>query len=912
MKTAGSASPFASLGAFLILFLLAYGSHYLDSNRVTGSRAAYEQFLKQTAMPFKNLSGNTKGDQVKADSPEMASLQEFFMTADPVQQRVPAERLPAAYHEMRALQTKQFKSVNAQLHWTGTGAEMGGRTRAIMWDPLVPNKVWAGGVTGGLWYNNDILSASGSWQPVNDMWDNLAISSIVYDSQNPLVMYVGTGEAPTAFITYRESSGRGVGIWKTVDGGQTWTLLSSTSQFAYVTQIVIRIEGGNSVIYAGVASGYYHGTQLSQPTDGLYRSANGGQTWEQVLPNITGYSTPYCVNEVVLGSGGRIYVGTMRNVDGKGGAVLLYSDTGLPGSWVKFETVAALIQANPQYPLPGRVTIAAAPSDSNIVYAAFGAGYHNEGNRPYYFGEYIYRSVNKGVTWQPVNLPGGNHDWANLSWHAMVLGVDPNNPNMIYAGGLDQWRSADGGNSWEHLSDWALMYRGGGDRYIHADQHAIEYKPGSSAIVLFGTDGGVFLSENGNAVTPVFKQRNKNFNTLQFYTGALNPTAGATGMIGGLQDNGCLLYKGLPLTINDMVSGGDGAGCFWDKENPTVFITSVYYNRYYIFQNNIQSYYINMYSGVFINPADYCSLYNTLYANACDFWGNGANTLLRVPSIPSNYQGDFLAVNTSSETYFSHVKVSPHSTANSHNLFLGTVSGQLFKVTKANTQPQATEIGSPLFPVGNISCVAVGGSEDSLLVTFSNYGVSSVWQTYNGGLSWREVEGNLPDMPVRWAIYHPKNARQALIATELGVWSTINLSENNVLWSPQTNGMANVRVDMLTLRTSDNTVLAASHGRGLFTATYLADLNTPVRDRAEAKNPFSVFVSQSGIEIQSAHKQAADYTVYSVSGISVIKGKIEAGAFYKTIHTGSLPRGVYLLVIRTGNTKYSKKVLLGG
>ncbi len=895
----------------IALMLFALGIMHFDSNRhLTDNRTAYEQFLKAAAMPYKNLKADKGTDQSKADSPDLASLQEFFMTMDPLTQRVPAERLSLAYNQLMAMKTNQYKSTSYQLNWTGTDVEMGGRTRAIMWDPNVNNKVWAGGVTGGLWYNNDITSVNSVWNAVDDMWDNLAISCITYDPLNPLTMYVGTGEAQTALITYRESSGRGIGIWKTTDGGQNWELLPSTSLFAYVTNMVVRNESGNSIIYAAVVSGYYQGQQQSLPSDGLYRSADGGQTWVQVLPNITGSSVPYAPSDIVLGADNRIYVGTMQNNDGIGGGVVLFSDNGTSGSWTKYEDMSALIQAGSDFPIPGRVMLATSASDATVVYAAFAAGIMAPGAQPVYKGKYIAKSIDKGVSWTNINTPGNSPDWANLAWHAMVIGVDPNNPDVLYAGGLDQWRSTNSGSTWKHLSDWALMYYGGGSKYLHADQHSVAYKPGSSTIMIFGTDGGVFYTENGTAADPVFKQRNKQFNTLQFYTGAIHPSAGQNKFIGGLQDNGTLLYQGAPLTINAMVSGGDGAYCFWDKENPLVYATSIYYNRYYLFNNDQLYSQAGVYSGVFINPADYYSKENTIYANATNFWGGMNDQILVVDNIPSSPGSYFIVAGTGGNSYFSHVKVSPFSIGISPNLFLGTVAGKLYKVKDAITDPVTTEIGSPLFPTGNISCVAVGGSEDTLLVTFSNYGVSSIWQTYNGGNTWNEVEGNLPDMPIRWAIYQPQNSKQALIATELGVWSTSNLNEANVIWTPQTNGMANVRVDMLTLRTSDNTVLAATHGRGLFTCPFNVDLTTSTQDVTETTNPFLVYVSQAGIEIQSYVNQAAEYCVYNVSGKKVLAGKLEAGAASQTLNTNGLSHGVYLVKMQSGNNKLVKKVVL--
>ena len=891
---------------FGLIAILALALCRIESSRQK-TRSDYEKFLTGSALPFKNLKSEQASEKEEADSPELASLQEYLSTMDPAEKYVPSERLYDAYVQQKKILDSPLKISATMMQWTGTDADMGGRTRAIMWDPYSPKKVWAGGVTGGLWFNTDITSETSRWQPVNDMWDNLAISCITYDPNDPRTMYVGTGEAPTALITYRESGGRGVGIWKTIDGGDTWTLLPSTKGFAFVNKIIVKNVAGKSVIYAGLVSGYYHGIQQNTPSDGLFRSDDGGLIWEQVLPSIPGSQVPYGVSDVVLGGDGRIYVGTTYNVDGNGGAVVLYSDSGNPGSWIVYDEIASALPYM-DYPLPGRVILTASPSDPNVVYAAFAAGIRPAKDKPVYYGMFIFKTSDKGATWDDFGIPNSDGSWANLAWHAMTLAVDPNNSSVVYAGGLDVWRTINNGASWEHLSDWAQMYYGGGTNYVHADQHTIMYKPGSSSTILFGCDGGVFMTLSGNAQKPEFIEKNKGYNTLQFYTGAMHPGAGEKKYLGGLQDNGTLYYKGTPLTIDDMVSGGDGATCFWDAETPEVYFTSVYYNRYYIFQNNINFNYIDQYSGIFINPADYNSPANTLYANGVDFWGGNANTILRVIGIPQSSSGYFMPLNTNSNTYFSHVKVSPYTDGGGTVLFLGSASGRLFKVKNANAIPTTTEIGDPAFPPGSISCVAVGGSNDTLLVTFSNYGVSSVWQTYNGGQSWREVEGNLPDMPIRWAIYHPQNSRQALIATELGVWSTGNLHAPDVTWTPETSGMANVRVDMLTLRQSDNTVLAATHGRGLYTTIYEKDLFTANQPQI-AHNPFNVWTNTSGIQIESGGKQDFEYAVYSLGGKLIKKGTLKAGQTTCTIAGSQLAKGVYLLKLISGTEQYSRKIV---
>ncbi|MBK7028210.1 MAG: exo-alpha-sialidase [Bacteroidales bacterium] len=521
-----------NLKSFLVLILIpsiAFLLNHADRNRIS-SRVSYESFLHTTAGQLMKEC-RTKGLS-RPDLPEQASLQEYFMTMDPSLGRVPSERLLPAFNKLKE---KQVKSSSYQLQWDGKSVVMGGRTRAIMWDPndATGKKVWAGSVTGGLWYNPDITSEISLWQPVSDMWPNMVISCITSDPNNPSTFYVGTGESQTALITYRESSGRGVGIWKTINGGQSFSLLASTADFAYITKLIVRNENGNSVVYAGVVSGTYKGSiWQSQPSDGLFRSADGGASWQQVLPDITNESVPYAPADVQLGADGRIFVGTVANIEGKGGGTILFSDLGTPGSWTEYTDIRTIIENDPLNSQPYRVVLAPAPSSQNIIYAAISSGTLSPTTNPVYKGYYLVKSSDKGVTWQQINTPDGGGDWANLAWHAMDLAVDPNDPATVYAGGLDMWRTRNSGSSWELLSDWSLMYYGGGDNYLHADQHVIAYKPGSSSEMLFGTDGGVFYSNNGNAVKPVFSQKNKNFNTLQFYTCAMHPGAGTEKYLG--------------------------------------------------------------------------------------------------------------------------------------------------------------------------------------------------------------------------------------------------------------------------------------------------------------------------------------------------------------------------------------------
>jgi len=780
---------------------------------------------------YKNLNKPNKIEKniLYKTLPEEALLEEFIKTVDPELQYVPKERLITAFKKIK--ETKSgLKTGN--IGWEEIPANMGGRTRAIMWDPTDSindyKKVWAGGVTGGLWYNNDITNKDSCWHIIDDFWENLVVNCIISDPNDPETFYIGTGEAITAVITYRESSGVGIGIWKTTDAGKTWNLLPSTNEFEYITDIEIRNNGGISEIYAGVVSGKYQGINInSAPSDGLYKSTDGGENWAQILPNISGTTTPYAVSNIEIGADNRIYVGTMRNIDQVGGGHLLYSDNGLVWTDVSF---VSFIETTQYYNIPGRVIIASAPSDPNRVYALACGGYKASNSFIYGRCYNILKSENKGETWVKINIPNDNEDginWSYIAWHALTATVHPTNPNTLYAACAEFHRTTDGGITWKRIANTNDFFEGTGtdSAYTHADHHSLIFKPNSTDEMIIGTDGGIFYTETASDVNPAFIEKNKGYNTLQYYTCGIHPGAGYEYYIGGLQDNGTTRSKnGAAIDRFDIVGFGDGTYVLIDEDEPNIQITTVYWNLFYISSDNFETF--NEYdeyfrtTGTFVNPMDYDSDLNTIYANAGSSYMENLNQYLKISGIPDNPFGELVTISTTSHVPFSFVKVSPFSPSGTTTLFLGSTVGKLYKIKNAESNPISIDLTPYNFPIANISSIDIGKNGDHILVTFSNYGVSSVWISYNGGIDWAEKEGNLHDIPVRWGIFHPTNHEKVLLATELGIWSTENIDNETVNWIQENNGLGNVRVDMLRIRKSDHEVLAATHGRGLHTGIF--------------------------------------------------------------------------------------------
>lgn len=725
---------------------------------------------------------------------DLAIQLEWLKTRDPETNEVPRERLYKAYLYMqKLLEERSHLKVNGALSnitWIERGpTNQGGRTRAIMFDPTDPNKrrVFVGSVSGGIWKTEDIYAADPNWQPVNDFLQNLAVTTLAYDPASLGTFYAGTGEG-----FFNLDAVRGGGVFKSVDSGKTWQLLPATDPatnpaFDYVQKIVVTSSGA---ILAATRSRYCN-------LGGIYRSTDGGNTWTRVLsgngPACGGFSYTWAA-DLEIASNGDIYA-----------SMGIYYSDGVYKSTDDGLTWSLVYNAKPNN--ERRIEIACAPSDPNVVYIMTerGGGIYR-----------IYRSTNGGATWavtpgfssinwQDACTSSGTDFSRGQAWYDLILAVDPNNANHVWAGGVDGFRSLNGGNTWTQMTEW-LNCSALGD--VHADHHIYVFAPGSSDTMLMGTDGGVYLVTNASG-SPSFTVKNSNYRSLQLYSCAIHPTSGSIYALGGAQDNGSHQYTVSGLGPTTEVTGGDGGFCHIDQDQPQYQWTSYVYNNYYRSTDGGATWTRISYSntGLFINPTDYDNTNNRLFASHT----SGQYLVWQNPQTGATFN----SVNAGFTGIVSAVTCDPNTP---DRVWFGTDQGYVYRVNNASTAPAVSDRTPPgMGGNGYVSCIEIeNGDPNHLLVTYSNYGVTSIWETRDGGLTWTDVEGNLPDMPVRWALFNPKNSSSALIATELGVWSTDNLNGSSTVWGPSNTGLANVRTDMLQIRWSDSVVIAATHGRGLF------------------------------------------------------------------------------------------------
>lgn len=831
--------------------------------QLDAERKAYEQYYVNH--PFvrnaMNANGEDTGVQKRTSGPNRAWQQDYMRTMNPLLKRPTPELLPAIIRQNEASRKEaQIRSLSipgtgteSYKNWIERGpSNIGGRTRALAWDPNDPlkKKVWAGGVTGGLWYNDDITDSTSSWKKISDVWSSLAVTCIAFDPINPKIAYVGTGEG------FEVNSSVGAGIWKTINGGVTWEQLPSTVQFKYTNDLVVRNESGKSVIYAAIDASTDYNTTIGLEPAGLQRSLDSGRTWKQVLPDINGTNVNFIAASLSVGKDNRLWVGTKASPYGRsetygdftnrgGGYVLVYNDQ--DSVWKVSDSAKVKLGS-------GRVSVATAPSDANSVYSFV------EDSR---YVHSIRKTVDGGKTWETCKLPRSAevstnplNDFTNgQANYDQVIKVDPNNPKVVIVGGVDLYMTKDAGNTWKQISRWSENPNMDWLKcsIVHADQHAIVYKSGSSDTVIFGTDGGVFysadiLKADSNAVIDA---RNKNYNVTQFYTVAIHPEAGKDYYLAGSQDNGTQRFTLPAFDKTTDVYGGDGGYTFINQKNPRYQIVSYIQNVYGIHTTETGGYQqaekllADDTSGSFINIACYDDSLNILYTYKYADLKRMQTSLYRIKIIErSDRPGKFSPVVDSvivkgSSFNITAMRLSPYSKGSS-TVFAGTASGMLYKIKNADKPTYTVELIPGNLPIGSISCIEIGASEDELLVTYFNYGVEKIWYTKNGGRTWENKKGNIPDIPVRWSLFNPNNRlNEVILATELGIYGATNFSAANPTWALSNNGFANVRTDMLQIRSSDQQVVAATFGRGLYTSYGFAVCSTKtpvVKDIAYCKN----------------------------------------------------------------------------
>jgi outer membrane protein assembly factor BamB len=675
--------------------------------------------------------------------------------------------------------------------WTALGpGNVGGRLRAIVVDPANNQNIWVGSVGGGIWRTNN---GGAKWFPVDDLMGNLAVCSLIMDPTDNNTLYAGTGEG-----FYNGDAIRGAGIFKTTDGW-SWTQLDSTNNpdFYYVNRLAITSDA--SVILAATETG-------------IFRSTDSGITWSKTLAG-------KAIGRVIFDPSDN----SKAIASGNSGVGQIYYSTDGGLTWNT---------ATRPKPVRGRIDVAYAGRDSSIVYASVDARTSE-----------IWKSTDGGQTF--VKKGAGVNFLGTQGWYDNVIWAgDPTDSDFVVVGGIDLYKSTDGGDSLVQISDWRES-----PRSAHADHHVIVEDPGyngnTNKIVYFGNDGGLYMTNDVSTVgtdashTNGWGELNNEFEVTQFYSGVAN--AATNTIIGGTQDNGTVRFTPATGSNNwNSLMGGDGGAVASDPHDP-----QTYYGEYVhlnLFRNTNGgsgpgNWWENYICGQFWNnairnwdwkPAPYTiddaknstALFiapfimdpnnaNSLLAGGLSLWRtNDAKTPNTNVSGPS-----WEVIKNSIGSEISAIAV---AAGNSDVIYVGHRNGRIYRsINGTSISPTWTRVdnsgATPIKANRFCTCIAVDPrNEDIVYATFGGYQTGNIWKSTDGGDNWTNIGDTLPEAPARCITIHPQDSDYVYLAMEIGILSSENGGSD---WSPTNEGPTNCCVYQLFWL--NNTLVCASHGRGM-------------------------------------------------------------------------------------------------
>lgn len=697
-----------------------------------------------------------------------------------------------------------------------------GRTRALLVHPRTPEVLYAAAASGGVWKSVD---GGQNWIPLADLLPNLAFNALAFDPVNPETIYAGTGEG-----YFNEDARRGAGIFRTFDGGASWQRLSGTNtpDFYFVNDIVVSPTNRNR-LYAATRQG-------------VFRSLDGGVTWTRVLdPAVNGgcldlaMRTDRPTDVVFAACGSAVSTSNPTSVQA---SIYRNLNAGALGTWEEVYSEGGM----------ARTSLAISPSNQNVIYAA--SAESGATGAPHSLHA-VFRSVDGGDTWNarvrgddprklntmlftnPAyalnNECNGNPNqtqFIHQGWYNNVIAVDPLNENIVWVGGVDWFRSEDGGANWGMASFWHILQRE--RQYVHADQHALVFHPqydgAGNQIMFVSNDGGVFRTDTARGQTAkgdrapctwttsgiFWKPVNNGYATTQFYHGAVFP--GGRAYLGGAQDNGVLIgsdERG-PNGWTEILSG-DGGNVEVDPNNANVIYAETSWlslkksvDGGKVFKDAKSG--INLGSFKFITPfvLDQQDA-RRLWLGGTYLWRstNGATTWGQASSA---LNGITTALATSS--------------ANGNFVLAGTDTGYIYRTTTGLNTDGDTAWLSVRPRTGTVSWLAFEpGNTDVAYATYSNFGGNHVYRSQNGGANWTQIDGTgagkLPDVPVNCLVVDPTNLQRLYIGTDVGVFTS---PDGGVTWLIENTGFANVPVESLTIGHVGGIahLFAFTHGRGVW------------------------------------------------------------------------------------------------
>lgn len=753
----------------LLLQLFGHAQPWLKHLPGNGTRnnytlLEYKQAFDTYWQPYNVQHGYYYKDGKKMKAVGWKQFQRWYYNmesqVDKTNYRLPANTAFQVYSKYKST----LKSSNAtSAQWTAMGPNTTpggyaglGRVNCVAFHPTDNNTYWIGAASGGLWKTSD---NGATWTCLTDNNGVLAVSNIIIPSDYATsnTIYISTGD--------RDGwDNNSIGVLKSTDGGLTWN----------ITGLTYAIQDGKMVNRL-IVHPTSNSTMIAATTDGVYKTTNGGTTWSTKLTAHSFIDLEYKPGDfsVLYGSTsyGEVYVTT----DNGATWTLTYSETGA-------SRIELTVTANDPLYVYGLVS-----DESGGLFK-------------------VIKSTDGGVTFataldgNTLNLLGWEVDGTDSGgqgWYDLSIVASPTNKNIVIVGGVNSWRSTDGGTNWSPITHW---WGDGGIQAIHADKHDLKYRADGSLFEC--NDGGIYISANNGTD---FTDKSSGLMISQMYKLGISAT-NADEVIAGLQDNGTKLFSGSNWLD---VKGGDGMECVIDftdvnvqygtYTNGQISRTDDHWNT----STEVQP--VDAGSGAWVTPYIMDPTDNqTLYAGYADIWKttDKGNSWTKISDFNSSGKFRSLAIAPSDVTVL--------YAAEQSNIYVTTDGGANWSDI-TGTLPTGSS---------NITYIAVKHDDpNTLWVTMSGYNANRVYESVDGGANWTDISNGLPELPAYTIVQNRQISSEVhlYVGTELGIY--FKKGEGN--WVEFNNGLPNVRIGEIEIyyneTTPENSMLrAATYGRGMW------------------------------------------------------------------------------------------------
>lgn len=735
---------------------------------------------------------NESGEKVKAPGWKLFRRWEWYW-----ENRINPETgefpVTTAWEELQKYLKENPRSKSTSGSWTSLGPNSTsggyaglGRLNCAGFVSGDNNSIYVGSASGGIWKTSN---GGSSWTPLGDQNAVLGVSDIiVVPGTNPHIIYIATGDRDGGSMWSlsggQNNDNNSVGVLKSIDGGATWNttgLTFTTSQQRTTNRLLID-PVDNNILYAATSVG-------------LYKTTNAGTNWTLLT------STHFIDLEFNPGSSATIY-GSTWNGD-------IYRSINNGTSFTATLTTSY-----------NRTELAVSPNNSTIVYAVIANSSEALAG--------VYKSTDNGATFTQV-FSGSTINLLNWDCSSttvegqgsydLCIAADPTNVNNIFIGGVNTWKSTNGGTAWSLTNHWTSTW-GCGVSEVHADQHFLGYQNGT-ATLFEGNDGGFYkTSNNGSTWTHL----GNGLVTSQIYRLGVAQTV-SNENICGLQDNGTKAF--LSGVWSDEL-GGDGFDCAIDYADHNILYGELYYGDLRRSTNHGSSW-TTITSGlsgtghwctpIIIDP----TTHTTIYIGKQDVFRS------------TNQGTSWTKISTWAGSTLRSLAVAP---SNSSYIYAATQS-ILYRTTIGGTT-WSNITGTIPVGSGYITSISVKNNDpNTAWVSLGGYNATRIFQTTNGGTNWTDISSGLPSIPVMSVIQNKQNTSQVELyaGTDAGVYVKVGSAN----WTLFSTGLPNVVVTDLDIYydviPANSRIRAATYGRGLWQsdlysegppyANFSADLLTP-------------------------------------------------------------------------------------